>query len=154
MTPLLLSLSLALASGGASAEDCADVYDRTEACRAPEVTGLAVRPDAAPKRAAPRDASVDSFGWRLLAASGVTSVVGVALSGATFAYNAHLAALRTAGQASPANTERALFERSVVGWGAALTFAGAGLLLGSAGAFFIFDPQEGTAREPFRIPPE
>jgi hypothetical protein len=149
LSPLLLSLSLAFAHG-AGAHECADVYDRTEGCVAPDAAGLALAPDALPAAAA-ETPEVDGFGWRLLAASGVASVLGVALTGATFAYDAHLAALRQAGTVTTQSVERVLTERAVVGWSAVAAYTGAGLLLASSGAFFIFDPARGQARAAFRI---
>jgi hypothetical protein len=150
MTSLALTLTLLVASGP---DGCQDVYDRTARCEALDVDGLAVAPDPVAQAEA-GDAEIDSFAWRLLAGSGVATVIGAALTGGVFAYEVHLASLYEAGTASTEQVQRIVFERSVVGWSAISAFAGAGLLLASAGAFFIFDPQRGTAREPFRIPAE
>jgi len=156
MTPLLLSLSLVVAHG-TSPSPCTDVYDRTAECTAPDVEGLAVAPEGeahVDARANEPDPELDSFGWRLLAASGVAGALGVALTGAVVAYDVHLAALRNAGQASTDTVTRALDERAVVGWSAVAAYTGAGLLLATSGAFFLFDPSRGAVREAFVITDE
>jgi hypothetical protein len=138
-------LALSLASSG----PCDDVFDRTAHCDSPDTEGLAVGVDApGPDRA---EVSADDFAWRLLTASGLSAALGGALSVGVFAYDAHLASLRDAGAATPDAVEDALLQRNIVGWAALSGFAASVLLLGSSGAFFLFDPSRGVAREPFRI---
>jgi hypothetical protein len=142
---IALALALSLAAG----DPCEDVFDRTADCEAVDVEALDVRMDGAATVGA--EVSADDFGWRLLAASGIAATLGGAMVAGVFAYDAHLAALRDAGTATPEAVDELLLQRSVVGWAALGSFVASGLLLGSSGAFLIFDPARGVAREPFRI---
>lgn len=144
-------LVLLLAMPVPSADGCADVFDRTERCGAVDAEALPAPVDPVPPLVeAPADVGVH-LGWGFLAGSATTALAAAAVGGGSLFYDAQLAALHAAGQATPAATEDLLLYRSALQIGAGALVLVAGLFAGTSLAFFVFDPTEGRPRDPFVI---
>jgi hypothetical protein len=150
MTPLLLALLMVCAQP--PADPCADVFDRTAECPAPDDLPLlgAALEEAAPD-ASVGQAAMPNFAWGFFSGAVVAGLMAGTLNLASLGLTLHLGQLREGGLNVPERADPVLARRQVFDVAALALWASAALLGGTAAAFWVFDPGEGRVREAFVI---
>ena len=139
-----------------AAEACQDVYDQTIGCPGVDKTPLVhagepISPTTSASQPTEPGSALDlnSIGWGFMVGSGITASLALSLQLTSLVYRLRVWELASAGQLSVDTYRDLANAQYYMGIGATCLWFGSALIAGSGASFWIFDPRNGSMRDPF-----
>ena len=153
---LLSAAQLAPAPVAEDSQSCTDVYDQTIACPGVDKTPLDQEGEPLTTAAAPQEAidvadpiDLNSIGWGFIVGSAITASLAASLQLTSLAYRLRVWELASANRLS-VDTYRDLADAQYyMGIAATSLWFASALIAGSGVSFWVFDPRDGSFRDPF-----